>query len=193
MNVNHFKNDIYHINDKNKNNIGLGEKIGLFGVDIKILVTGDMTDNKYSLIELTFPAGPEKEIELHEHSKEDVTICVIEGKFVFRYGDQEIKKSFGEDDKPFRLEKNIPHSYKKVGEQRGILLMMFRPAGFEHFFHDIGQSPVMSATDKNTDETKLQDGQIEEDDRVLLHLLEKKYGGRFVFEQDQQNTKNVWN
>jgi hypothetical protein len=83
LNVNHSKNDINRISDKNKNNIGLMKQIGLFGIDIKILVTGDMTNSKYSLIELFFPAGPEKEVALHKHSKEDVTICVIEGNFVF--------------------------------------------------------------------------------------------------------------
>lgn len=63
--------------------------------------------------------GPEKEVALHKHSKEDVTICVIEGNFVFRYGNQELKKGFGEDDTPFRLEKiyliHIRRSEKKKG------------------------------------------------------------------------------
>jgi quercetin dioxygenase-like cupin family protein len=161
------------------------EQIGLFGIDIKILVTGDMTNNKYSLIELSFPAGPEREVALHKHSKEDVTICVIEGNFVFRYGNQELKKGFGKDDTPFTLEKDIPHSYKKVGEQNGILLMIFRPAGFENFFRDLGQSSGIFVTEEKVDENKLQNGKMEEDDRVLLHLLEKKYGGRFVFEHGE--------
>ena len=184
MNVNHSKNGNKRTSDNNKNNNRLVEQIGLFGIDIKILVTGDMTNNKYSLIELTFPAGPEQEVALHKHSKEDVTICVIEGKFVFRYGNQELKKGFGKDDTPFRLEKNIPHSYKKVGEEKGILLMIFRPAGFENFFRDLGHSSGMLVTKEKIDENKQQNGKMEEDDRVLLHLLEKKYGGKFVFEQD---------
>lgn len=174
MNVNHSNNTIKYTNDKNKKNIKLVEKISLFGIDIKILITGNMTNNKYSLIELSFPEGAEKEVALHKHSKEDVTICVIEGNFVFRYGDKEIKKGSGEDDTPFRLEKNIPHSYKKVGEEKGILLMLFRPAGFENFFSDLGRSSSKLVTREK----------IEDDDRVLLHLLEQKYGGRFVFEQD---------
>ena len=184
MNVNHSKNGNKRTSDNNKNNNRLVEQIGLFGIDIKILVTGDMTNNKYSLIELTFPAGLEQEVALHKHSKEDVTICVIEGKFVFRYGNQELKKGFGKDDTPFRLEKNIPHSYKKVGEEKGILLMIFRPAGFENFFRDLGRSSGVLVTEEKIHENKQQDGKIEEDDRVLLHLLEKKYGGKFVFEQD---------
>ncbi len=92
MNVNHSNNNFKCISDKNKNNIRLVEQIDLFGIDIKILVTEDMTNNKYSLIELSFPAGPEKEFALPKHSKEDVTICVMEGNFVFRYGNKELKK-----------------------------------------------------------------------------------------------------
>ncbi|HYG00007.1 MAG TPA: hypothetical protein VD815_07935 [Candidatus Saccharimonadales bacterium] len=185
MIVNHSNNGIKRLKKKNKNNIRPDEQISLFGIDIKILVTGDMTNNKYSLIELSFPAGPEKEVALHKHSKEDVTICVMEGNFLFRYGDKELKKGFGEDDAPFRLEKNIPHSYKKIGDKKGILLMLFRPAGFENFFRDLGQSSGMPVTEEKMVESKLQNKKTQEDDRVLLHLLEKKYGGTFVFEHDE--------
>ena len=186
MNVNHSNKDIKRISDKNKNNIRRVEQIDLFGIDIKILVTGDMTDNKYSLTELSFPEGYEKEVALHKHSKEDVTVCVMEGNFVFRYGNKELKKGFGQDDNPFRLEKNIAHSYKKIGDGKGVLLMLFRPAGFENFFRDLGRSSdSMSITEEKEDENKLQNGKMEDDDRVLLHVLEKKYGGRFVFELDE--------
>ena len=184
MNVNHSNNSIKRINDENKNNIRRVEQIDFFGIDVKILVTGDMTDNKYSLTELSFPAGSKKEVALHKHSKEDVTVCVMEGNFVFRYGNKELKKGFGADDTPLRLEKNIAHSYKKIGDGRGVLLMLFRPAGFENFFRDLGRSSGVLVTEEKIDENKQQYGKIEEDDRVLLHLLEKKYGGKFVFEQD---------
>lgn len=184
MNVNHSNNDNKFAS--NKNNKKLVEEISLYGMDIKILVTGDMTNDKYSLVEISFPAGPEKEVALHKHSKEDVTIYIIEGNFVFKYGDKELKKGLGVDDTPFRLEKNIPHSYKKIGEEKGILLILFRPAGFENFFRDVGRSSVRLDFDKKIDEEyKPQNRKMEEDDRVLLHLLEQKYGGRFVFEQDR--------
>ncbi len=62
--------------------------------------------------------------------------------------------------------------------------MIFRPAGFENFFRDLGHSSGMLVTKEKIDENKQQNGKMEEDDRVLLHLLEKKYGGKFVFEQD---------
>jgi hypothetical protein len=46
---------------------------------------------------------------------------------------------------------------------------MFIPSGFENFFDD------MDFSDTRHQETK-------KENQVLLHLLEKKYGGKFVFE-----------
>ena len=36
-----------------------------------------------------------------------------------------------------KLEKNIEHSYKKVGNDKGKLLVLFEPAGFENYFRDL--------------------------------------------------------
>jgi quercetin dioxygenase-like cupin family protein len=122
---------------------------------------------KYSLVEMLFPSKEEKEIPLHRHSKETVIISIIEGNFLFRYGEENIK---GEKEMTFKFEKNIPHSYKKIGEDKGRLVLLFIPGGFENFFKDIGIS--------NRDDSKV----LGEDERVLLHVLEKKYEGRFIFE-----------
>jgi len=48
------------------------------------------------------------------------------------------------------------------------LLILFFPAGFENFFLDLGLN-----------QSKMK--QSREEDQVLLHVLEKKYGGKFVF------------
>jgi hypothetical protein len=49
------------------------------------------------------------------------------------------------------------------------LLELFIPADFENFFLDLG-----------LDQNKMT--QFDEEDQVLLHMLEKKYGRKFVFE-----------
>jgi hypothetical protein len=46
---------------------------------------------------------------------------------------------------------------------------MFIPGGFENFFTDLGLTNRKQQKSSN-------------EDQVLLHLLEKKYGGKFVFE-----------
>ena len=89
----------------------------------------------------------------------------MEGNFSFRYGDEKID---GIQGTVLKFEKDIPHSYKKTGKTSGRLLILFIPAGFENFFLDLG-----------LDQNKMK--QSGNEDQVLLHVLEKKYGGKFVF------------
>ena len=62
------------------------EQYDLNGIIYKILVSGNQTQNKYSIIEITFPPGEESEIPLHKHGNEALVMQVIEGNFSFRYG-----------------------------------------------------------------------------------------------------------
>ena len=57
----------------------------LNGVRYRILVSGNQTQNSYSLIEAKFPSGEESEIPLHIRSRESVVVYVLEGEFVFVY------------------------------------------------------------------------------------------------------------
>ncbi|MGN6615158.1 MAG: cupin domain-containing protein [Candidatus Nitrosocosmicus sp.] len=146
------------------------QKFIIDGIEYKIFLSGEDTQEKYSLVEMLFPTEEEKEIPLHRHSKETVIISIIEGTFQFKYGEQNIE---GKEEMVFKFEKNIPHSYKKIGKNRGRLVLLFIPGGFENFFKDIG--------DLSKNKYQLSGGGGE-DERVLLHLLEKKYEGRYVFE-----------
>jgi hypothetical protein len=58
----------------------------------------------------------------------------------------------------------------KIREDKGRLVLLFIPGGFENFFKDLG---VFHRHDSKV---------LGEDERILLHVLEKKYEGRFVFE-----------
>ncbi len=137
------------------------------GIEFKILLSAKDTQGKYSVVEMLFPLKEEKEIPLHRHSKETVIISIIEGNFLFRYGKENIK---GEKEMTFKFEKNIPHSYKKIGENSGRLVLLFIPGGFENLFKDLG------TTSQNNSKA------LGEDERILLHVLEKEYEGRFLFE-----------
>ena len=87
----------------------------LNGIIYKILVSGNHTENKYSIIEITFPQGEESEIPLHKHGNEALIIHVIEGNFLFRYGKETLK---GNNDAVLRFEKDKSHSYKKLEKIR---------------------------------------------------------------------------
>ena len=141
------------------------QQYNLDGLDFKIVLSGDKTEGRYSLLEMVFSAEKENEIPLHLHSRETLIIYILEGNFSFRYGDEKID---GIQGTVLKFEKDIPHSYKKTGKSLGRLLILFIPAGFENFFLDLG-----------LDRNKMK--QSGDEDQVLLHVLEKKYGGKFVF------------
>ena len=116
------------------------------------------------MLELHFSTEKENEIPLHLHSRETLVIYILEGNFSFKYGNEKID---GNQGTLLKFEKDIPHSYRKTGKTPGRLLVLFFPAGFENFFLDLGLN-----------QSKMESG---EEDQVLLHVLEKKYGGKFVF------------
>ena len=133
----------------------------------KVLVSGNQTQNKYSIIEITFPPGEETEIPLHKHGNEALAIQVIEGNFSFSYGKNTLE---GNKDTLLRFERDTSHSYRKIGKDQGKLLVTYTPAGFENFFREIGTSMM---------EDFKKSGTV---DPVIAHLLESNYNWRFVFE-----------
>jgi len=161
MNVNNSKALSHDSNDDDRS----FQQYDLDGLDFKIVLSGNKTGGKYSLLEILFSAEKENEIPLHLHSRETLIIYILEGNFSFRYGTENI---VGNQGAVLKFEKDIPHSYKKTGKTPGRLLILFIPAGFENFFKDVRL---------DQSEMKLSG----EEDPVLLHVLEKKYGGKFVF------------
>jgi len=159
------------ISDKDNKNFSQNykpiEQYNLNGIIYKILVSGNQTGNKYSIIEITFPPGEESEIPLHKHGNEALVIHVIEGNFSFRYGKEILE---GNKDTVLRFEKGVNHSYKKIGKDQGKLLVTYTPAGLEAFFRELGTS-------------KMEDSKKSiQFDPVIVHLLESNYNWRFIFE-----------
>ncbi len=154
-------NEIYSQNYKSI------EHYNLNGILYRIIISGNQTENKYSIIEITFPAGEESEIPLHKHGNEALVMHVIEGNFSFRYGKETIE---GNKDTVLRFEKDVNHSYRKIGKDQGKLLVTYTPGGLENFFRELGTS-------------KIEDSKKSiEFDPVIVHLLESNYNWRFIFE-----------
>ncbi len=101
-------------------------------------VTGSETDGKYAVLEITSPSGSSP--PLHSHSKETEGFNVIDGGFLFQYGDESSnnKIAVAKAGTFLHLKKNIPHTYKNVGNNTGRLLFTILPAGFENFFAEVG-------------------------------------------------------
>lgn len=162
MNANNPNNSSGSRNDQ-------GKTYQIFNMDLldfEIVLSGEQTGGKYSLLEIQLLGEEDLEVPMHSHSKEKLIVYVMEGKFLFKQGKEIIH---AEKEKILILEKDIPHSYRKIGKEKGTLLIMFIPGGFENFFTDMGLTNRKQQKSSN-------------EDQVLLHLLEKKYGGKFVFE-----------
>jgi quercetin dioxygenase-like cupin family protein len=117
-----------------QNHNKLIEIYNLNGIIYKILIDRNQTDNKYSIVEITFPQGEESEIPLHKHGNETLIMHVIEGNFLFTYGKETLK---GNEGTVFKFEKDIVHSYRKTGQEQGKLLVTYIPAGFETFLENL--------------------------------------------------------
>jgi quercetin dioxygenase-like cupin family protein len=115
-----------------------GQKFWLLGDVYSFHIIGAETDGKYAVLEITSPSGSCP--PLHSHSKETEGFYVIDGEFSFQYGDDSSNNKIAVA-KPgtfLHLKKNIPHTYKNVGNSTGRLLFKILPAGFENFFAEVG-------------------------------------------------------
>ena len=117
-------------------------------LECKIILSGEQTGGRYSLIEIHFLGSEDLEVPLHLHNREKLIVYVMEGRFLFKYGKDIIHVQKG---KILILEKAIPHTYKKIGNDKGKLLIMFIPSGFENFFGDIGLSDTKPQKTKKED------------------------------------------
>ena len=163
-----MKNNNTHINDTPYQKYKINE------ITYTIILNGDYSDGKYSIIEVLFPPEKEKEIPLHKHAFEDVLIYVIEGSFLIHYKNELIN---GHKGMVLKLEKNIEHSYKKIGHEIGKLLITYTPAGVENYFRDLDLLSSHTSSLSIADNLQILN---KEDDRIILHNLEKNYGWTFI-------------
>ena len=91
MNVNNSNHLSHSSNDDDTS----FQQYNLEGIDFKIILSGDTTGGKYSLLEIQFSAEKENEIPLHLHSRETLIIYILEGTFSFRYGNEKIDRNQG--------------------------------------------------------------------------------------------------
>jgi quercetin dioxygenase-like cupin family protein len=173
--VNNFDSNSTMKNNNTNINDNLYKKYKINEITYTIILDGDYSDGKYSIIEVSFPAEKEKEIPLHKHAFEDVLMCVLEGSFLIQYKNEMINGYAG---MVLKLENGVGHSYKKVGHEIGKLLMTYTPAGVENYFRDLDSlSKNSSSSSSIADDLQILN---KDDDRIRLHLLEKNYGWTFI-------------
>ncbi len=112
---------------------GAGELISLGGLGVQFKIGGKQTGGLLAIVE--HPIEPGRLVPPHVHHDEDEYSYVLEGHIGARIGDQIIEAGPGSYIiKP----RNIPHTFWNVGPEPARLIEMITPAGFENFFHELG-------------------------------------------------------
>ncbi len=92
----------------------------------------------------------------HFHYAQDEWWYVLQGQFLIRVGDTTFQAKAGDSVFGPRM---VPHSFAKVGEGEGKLLMFFQPAGkMEIFFNKLSQGVAKNMTEAEQDAMREEHG-----------------------------------
>ena len=113
--------------------------ISVAGGTYTILVSGDDTGGRYSLIDMLVPpgGGPPP----HRHDFEEM-FTILDGEIELTFRGQTHRASAGST---VNIPANAPHAFKNTSDKPARLLCMCTPAGQEEFFMAVGD-PVDSRT-----------------------------------------------
>jgi quercetin dioxygenase-like cupin family protein len=114
--------------------------IGLVGDTYTILVTGEETAGRYTLIDMHVPPGGGP--PAHRHDFEEM-FTVLDGEVQVTFRGETVVARAGET---INVPANAPHAFTNRGETPARLLCMCTPPGQEEFFVLVGQ-PVGARTE----------------------------------------------
>ena len=114
--------------------------VGLVGDTYTILLTGDDTAGRYTLIDMHVPpgSGPPP----HRHDFEEM-FTVLEGEVELTFRGKHMIARAGET---VNVPANAPHAFTNASGQPVRLLCLCSPAGQEEFFLEVGE-PVATRTE----------------------------------------------
>ena len=112
-----------------------GKVVDLGSVGVRFMVWGAETGGSFSLVEHPIPprtlAAP-----LHRHDREDEYSYVLEGRMGALLGGEVVYAEAG--DLVFKPRQQW-HTFWNAGDEPCRILEIISPAGFEHFFNELGE------------------------------------------------------
>ena len=109
-----------------------GRPLNVLGIPMFIRVHGRDTGGIVAVVEShDVPGGGPPP---HIHRREDETFQVLEGEYEWTVGD---KTFFAGKNTTIFAPRDIPHTYRYLGQTPGRLMCVITPAGFEEFFEEI--------------------------------------------------------
>ena len=110
-----------------------GEAVWYATARITLKATGESTGGALGLIEVL--AAPDYAPPWHVHYRDDEMLYILDGSFLFKCGDELFEGGPGTF---VFLPRDIPHSFKNVGETLARFLALSTPATIDQFFVDAG-------------------------------------------------------
>jgi quercetin dioxygenase-like cupin family protein len=113
--------------------------VSVAGGTYTILLSGEETDGRYSLIDMLVPpgGGPPP----HRHDFEEM-FTILEGEIELTFRGGTYRASAGST---VNIPANAPHAFRNTSDKPARLLCMCTPSGQEQFFMEVGD-PVDSRT-----------------------------------------------
>ncbi|MFD2099828.1 quercetin 2,3-dioxygenase [Flagellimonas iocasae] len=115
---------------------GEGKKVNVIGDQQTFKLTSEDTNGLFTLIEEVNPPGTM--IPPHVHTNEDEIFKVLEGELEVTVGGETTILKAG--DLAF-APRNVPHTWKVVGDQDCKTILSVFPAGLENMFAELGGLP----------------------------------------------------
>lgn len=115
---------------------GAGKELSIFGNKQLHKLVGKDTNGQF--FEWTDYLKPGSGIPPHVHTEEDEVFRVIRGRVAFMIGDETTILNAGDI---ALAPKNIPHSWKVVGEEEAQMNVTVFPSGMEFMFEEFNKMP----------------------------------------------------
>jgi quercetin dioxygenase-like cupin family protein len=109
-----------------------GQVFRFLGETIVVKLSGADTGGRFTIVEETTPSmsGP----PLHQHSREDEWLYILEGEYRVQIGEQVVLARAGDS---LFAPRNIPHTFQNISKNPGRLLGLAEPSGLEEFFKEM--------------------------------------------------------
>jgi quercetin dioxygenase-like cupin family protein len=112
--------------------------------DVVVRATGEETDGRYDMVEVTVPPGPAV-TPLHVHHDNDEAMYVVEGEVTVRLGeDRHVLETGAYAMAP----RGLPHTYRNSGEGPARVLFVYTPGNHWQYLRETGErGPVEDESD----------------------------------------------
>jgi len=108
------------------------EEVNVLDGRTRVMVHPDEVGNAYALFEQTIPAGKGPPMHVHRHETE--IFYVVEGEFELFIGAETVRAGPGA---VMVGPRDIPHTFRNVGDTPGILHLTVIPGNFGHYFIEV--------------------------------------------------------